>query len=104
MKMIQNRLVIRPDKVIEFIEALKNHMKWTLENEPGCQRFDVVCDDKNRNIFHLYELYEDQKAIQKHAQSLTLAELRTKFQEWLVQQERFTGDLILDLENFKTTK
>ena len=24
------------DKVVEFIEALKNHMKWTLGNEPGC--------------------------------------------------------------------
>ena len=44
------------DKVVEFIEALKNHMKWTLGNEPGCRKFDVVSDVKDRNKFHLYEL------------------------------------------------
>ena len=99
MKMIQNRLVIRPDKVVEFIEALKNHMKWTLGNEPGCRKFDVASDAKDRNKFHLYELYEDEMPSYKHAQSLTLAKLRTQFPEWLVQQDRFTGDLILDLEN-----
>ena len=60
MKMIQNRLEIRPDKVDEFIEALKKHMKWTFENEPGCLKFDVVRDEKDSNIFHLYELYEDE--------------------------------------------
>jgi len=47
------------DKVVEFIEALKNHMKWTLGNEPGCRKFDVVSDAKDKNNFHLYELYED---------------------------------------------
>ena len=101
MKMIQNRLVIRPEKVAEFIESLKNHMKWTLENELGCQRFDVVRDEKDNNIFHLYELYKDEKAIEIHSQSLTLAELRTQFPEWLVQQDRFTGDLILELEKIQ---
>ena len=98
MKMIQNRWVIRPDKVVEFIEALKNHMKWTREDEPGCWKFDIVCDENDNKTFHLYELYEDEKAIEKHSQSLTLAEPLTKFQEWLVQYERFTSDLILKLE------
>ena len=99
MKMIQNQLIIKPDKVGEFVEALKGHMKWTKLNEPGCLKFDVVKDEKASNIFHLYELYQDQKAIQKHAQSVTLADLRVKFPEWLIQQDRFTGDLILNLEN-----
>ena len=98
MKMIQNRLVIKPENVIEFIEALEGHMKWTKTNEPGCLKFDVVRDEKASNIFHLYELYKDQKAIEKHTQSRTLADLRVKFPEWLIQQDRFTGDLILNLE------
>ena len=34
------------DKVVEFIEALKNHMKWTLGNEPGCRKINVVSDAK----------------------------------------------------------
>ena len=46
------------------------------------------------------KLYEDENALIKHAPSLTLAELQTQFPEWLVQQDRFTGDLILDLANF----
>ena len=100
--MIQNRLVIRPDKVVEFIEALKNHMKWTLGNEPGCRKINVVSDANDRNKFHLYKLYEDENALIKHAQSLTPAELRIQFPEWLVQQERFTGDLIFDLANIQT--
>ena len=62
-------------------------------------QFDVVRDEEAKNIFYLYELYKDQKAIEKHTRSLTLAELRAKFPEWLVQQDRFTGDLILNLEN-----
>ena len=48
------------DKVVEFIEALKNHMKWTLGNEPGYRKFDVASDAKDRNKLHLYELYEDE--------------------------------------------
>ena len=74
-------------------------MKWTLGNEPGCRKINVVSDANDRNKFHLDELYEDENALIKHAQSLTLAELRTQFPEWLVQQDRLTGDLILDLEN-----
>ena len=77
-------------------------MKWTLGNEPGCRKFDVVSDAKDRNKFHLYKLYEDENALIKHAQSLTPAELRTQFPEWLVQQDRFTGDLIFDLANIQT--
>ena len=71
----------------------------TLGNEPGCRKINVVSDANDRNKFHLYELYEDENALIKHAQSLTPAELRIKFPKWLVQQERFTGDLILVLEN-----
>ena len=99
MKMIQNRLVKKPENVVEFIEALEGHMNWTKINEPDCLKLDVVRDEKASNIFHLYELYKDQKAIEKHAQSRTLADLRVKFPEWLIQQDRFTGDLILNLEN-----
>ena len=48
------------DKVVEFIEALKNHMEWSLGNEPGCRKFDVASDAKDRNKSYLYELYEDE--------------------------------------------
>ena len=57
------------DKVVEFIEALKNHMKWTLGNEPGCRKINVVSDANDRNKFHLYKLYEDENALIKRAQS-----------------------------------
>ena len=97
MKMIQNRLEIKPDKVNEFMALLKHHLKWTMENEPGCRRFDIVKDEQDDNIFHLYELYDDQDSLEKHAQSPTLAKLRAKFPDWLVKQERFTGDLLLEL-------
>ena len=99
MKMIQNRLEIQPDKVNEFKEALKYHLKWTKENEPGCRRFDIVKDESYDNIFHLYELYIDQEALLIHAESPTLATLRSKFPDWLINQDRFTGDLLLDLEH-----
>ena len=99
MKMIQNRLEIQPSKVNEFQKALKYHLKWTCENEPGCCRFDIVKDENCDNIFHLYELYVNQDALAIHAGSPTLAQLRAKFPDWVINHDRFTGDLILDLEH-----
>jgi quinol monooxygenase YgiN len=36
----------------------------SLNNEPGCEHFDVYRDKSNPTVFYLDEIYHDQKAIE----------------------------------------
>lgn len=53
----------------EFIEALLDDAKGSVNDEPGCLRFDVVQDAADANRVWLYEVYKDEAAFQAHTQA-----------------------------------
>ncbi len=55
-------LDVHPDKIDEFIDAIAVNSKASLENEPGCLRFDVHRSTERDNRFYLYEVYRDEEA------------------------------------------
>jgi (4S)-4-hydroxy-5-phosphonooxypentane-2,3-dione isomerase len=55
-------LQVHPDKVDEFLDAIHENAVATLNDEPGCLRFDVHRSIEDENRFVLYEVYRDAAA------------------------------------------
>lgn len=60
---------VRPSRRQEFLEAIKHNAISSFEQEQGCHRFDVSQDEGNPDRFYLYEIYEDQEAVEAHRSS-----------------------------------
>ena len=60
---------IEPEHVAAFEAAIVDNARASRETEPGCRQFDVCRDLTQRNLFMLYELYDDEAAVQAHLQS-----------------------------------
>ena len=60
---------IKPGSKDQFVEAIIGDAKGSLDNEPGCQRFDVIQDKGDANRIWLYEVYDDEAAFQAHLET-----------------------------------
>ncbi len=60
---------IKPEFVRDFEAAIENNARASRETEPGCRQFDVCRDPVDPSLFFLYELYDDETAIQAHLKS-----------------------------------
>ena len=61
--------LIRPIHVQAFAAAIDANARVSRETEPGCRQFDVCRDPAQEQLFFLYELYDDEAAVQAHLQS-----------------------------------
>lgn len=59
-------LDVHPERLDEFLAAIKENAERTFTDEPGCRYFDVTQDLRNPTHFMFYELYEDEAAIEAH--------------------------------------
>lgn len=57
---------IKPEHVAAFTDRMRDHASASRQ-EPGCLRFDMVIPRKGENRMMLYELYQDQAALDFHA-------------------------------------
>ncbi len=60
---------IKPGHKEEFLEAIIGDAKGSVENEPGCRRFDVIQDAGDENRVWLYEIYDDEAAFEAHLET-----------------------------------
>ena len=65
-----------------FIQALLEDAKASVNNEPGCSRFDVIQDAGDVNRVWLYEVYQDEAAFQAHLQTPHLKKLQDTVKDW----------------------
>jgi len=54
------------DAVDQFIELVTANAHSSLNDEPGCRRFDVHRTVANPNRIILYEIYDDRNAFERH--------------------------------------
>ena len=57
---------IAPDKREAFAALIDKQAKNSKTLEPDCKYFDVCQDEKDPNLFVLYEIYTDAKALETH--------------------------------------
>jgi quinol monooxygenase YgiN len=66
-----------------FEAAIRANARASVEREPGCRQFDVCRDPDDASLFFLYELYDDEAAIQAHLQSPHFLQMDAATAGWL---------------------
>jgi quinol monooxygenase YgiN len=74
---------ILQDRFAEFLEAVKEQARNSLNEESLCYRFDVCLPHDTENMVYLYEVYRDAQAFQEHLKTRHFAEF-----------DAYVGDMI----------
>lgn len=74
---------IKPAKVETFALAIEENARASRDTEPGCRQFDVCRDPADAQVFFLYELYDDEAAIQAHLQSAHFLRMNAASADWV---------------------
>lgn len=77
-----------PGKGEEVREVLQTQARKSLEKEPGCCHFDVCSDPDDPHKYFLYELYDDQAAIEAHGQTEHYVAFRASIDPLLKSRNR----------------
>ena len=85
MYVILAPIQIKPGCTDQFIEAIIADSTGSVNNEPGCRRFDVIRDAGDENRVWLYEVYNDEAAFQAHLETPHFIKFRDA-----------TADIIID--------
>jgi len=72
----------------EVREVLQIQASNSLEKEPGCRQFDLCADPDDPHKFFLYEVYDDQAAIDAHGQTGHYATFRARIDPLLKSRNR----------------
>jgi len=85
---------VRPDRRAEFLAGIAANAEASVQDEPGCLRFDICSVDSDENRFLLYELYTDAAAFAAHKAAPHFAQWRTVAEQVLVGQVNTSGELL----------
>jgi len=69
----------------QFIKGLIENARGSVNDEPGCLRFDVIQDANDPNRIWLYEVYKDEAAFQTHTQAPHFIKFRDASADWREQ-------------------
>ena len=74
---------IRLPHVAAFEAAIIDNARASRETEPGCRQFDVCRDPADPQVFFLYELYDDEAAVQAHLRAPHFLHLNEASAPWV---------------------
>ena len=57
---------IHPDQRERFLQGIEIDALGSERDEPGCQRFNVLQDTADEDVYYFYEVYEDAAAFAAH--------------------------------------
>ena len=77
----------------DFIARVQRHRELVLANEPACQRFDIVVPDGADDVVRLYEVYDDQAAVDHHMQTEYMAAYRADTASMVADRQIVTAVL-----------
>lgn len=75
---------VKPGFRDRFVKATLGDARGSVGDEPGCYRFDVLEDATDLDLVHLYEVYEDQDAIDAHRKMPHYTKWSSEVAEWRV--------------------
>lgn len=73
---------IKPGRKDAFMEAMLDDARGSVQNEPGCLRFDILQDSEDPDRIHLYEVYRDDNAIEAHRVAPHYTKWRETTKDW----------------------
>jgi (4S)-4-hydroxy-5-phosphonooxypentane-2,3-dione isomerase len=74
---------IKPEHIDAFGAAIADNARLSRETESGCRQFDVCRNSAQPALFHLYELYDDEAAIQAHLASAHYQRMNAQTADWV---------------------
>jgi autoinducer 2-degrading protein len=74
---------IKPEKRSEFIEAMLADGRGSVQNESSCLQFNIVEDHSDPNLLHLYEVYTNEQAFERHKETPHFLTWLETTQNWL---------------------
>jgi autoinducer 2-degrading protein len=57
---------VKPERQERFLKAIEHDALASERDEPGCLRFNVLQDERDRNTYYFYEVYKDEAALEAH--------------------------------------
>ena len=75
-------ITIKPDQRDRFLATIRDTALRSVQDEPGCLRFDVFEDLAVENRYLLYEVYTDEAAFQDHLDTPHAKRAMEGSQEW----------------------
>jgi len=84
---------VKPDRMAEFVEILRDHAAGTLAEEPGCEAFEVMVPKDGSPAVHLHEVYRDDEAFALHRNSARLAAVRERYKDMIFGRTLTVCDL-----------
>ncbi|KVD89980.1 antibiotic biosynthesis monooxygenase [Burkholderia stagnalis] len=77
-------LIPKPEHVAT-VEAELRQLVATTRAEPGNRRYDLFREADGTPGFHVFEIYDDEQALEAHRASAHYVAYRAKAGEWLAQ-------------------
>ena len=74
---------IRLPHVAAFEAAIIANARASRGTEPGCRQFDVCRDPADPQVFFLFELYDDEAAVQAHLRAPHFLRLNEASAPWV---------------------
>jgi (4S)-4-hydroxy-5-phosphonooxypentane-2,3-dione isomerase len=84
----------KAEHVDAFHNAIVANARASVENEPGCQQFDVSCDPADPAGFFLYEVYKDADAFEAHKASEHFKRFDAESAPWTASKKVLTFERI----------
>lgn len=82
MEALMVTIRIKPGHKEAFMESMLDDARGSINDEPGCLRFDVIQDQEDPNRIFLYEVYRDDAAIEAHRAAPHYLKWRETVKDW----------------------
>ncbi len=89
-------LEIAPGRKVDFLARAREHRINVLNNEPGCQRFDLLSPQEGDDTVFLYEVYADQDALETHFNTRYVKEYLEDTNPMIANRKRILCTLVND--------
>jgi quinol monooxygenase YgiN len=77
---------VRPEKLVDFLEAARDDAAHSVADEPGCRQFDVVQPEGEDGAVLFYEVYDSREAFNAHLQTPHHDRFRTAFPPLILEE------------------
>ena len=77
---------IKPGHNEEFMASMLGDARGSNNDEPGCLRFDVLQDNEEPNKLHLYEVYQDEAAVEAHRNAPHFVKWSEECKDWFATE------------------
>lgn len=78
---------VKPSHAPDFLTAIKENARLSLEREPGCRQFDVCMTPGRPASIFLYEIYDSEDAFKTHLTTEHFLDFDRQTASWVASKE-----------------